>query len=89
MQPRSVPRKAFCNYYKNADVHDYIVHTSFPPKIINCLINSTTALCKDDTNCFRYCSVAFPFKMKLLYLMGIAHDSSALSCKMCIIIFSL
>lgn len=27
MQPRSVPRKAFCNYYKNVDVHDYIVHT--------------------------------------------------------------
>nr|DAG63917.1 MAG TPA: hypothetical protein [Caudoviricetes sp.] len=22
-----MPHKAFCNYYKNADVHDYVVHT--------------------------------------------------------------
>lgn len=26
-QPHSVPHKAFCNYYKNADGHGYIVHT--------------------------------------------------------------
>ena len=23
MKPHSVPKKAFCNYYKNADVHGY------------------------------------------------------------------
>lgn len=27
MQPRSGLHKVFCNYYKNADVHCYIVHT--------------------------------------------------------------
>ena len=30
MKPRSEPRKAFCNYYKNADVHDCIAHTQIP-----------------------------------------------------------